>query len=140
MNVKRLTILRDALIAYAKDQGNLQFNLGTWTDIPAEYHDHDPNRVLKRARAGANYCGTAACACGLATTIPSFRRAGLRLDRYGDIYNELTGRESLYAVQKFFDITNEDAAELFLGSRYEPEARDNPLAVADKITALLHTA
>lgn len=140
MNVKRLTILRDALIEHAKNPGNLEFNLNDWCHIPTKHLDAHPNieftTAVARAMRGENFCGTAACALGLATTIPAFRRAGLTdasCPTFGNDYGILAG-------ETFFDIYYEDAAELFYAESYRREDRKNPLAVADKITALLHCA
>ena len=52
----------------------------------------------------------------------------------------------MYAIVGFdaacalFDIESDDALELFAQNRYANDEQKNPLAVADKITALLHTA
>ena len=55
MNTKRLTILRDALIEYAKKPGNLEFDLGSWASVPRQHFDNHPtvseHEAVERARA-----------------------------------------------------------------------------------------
>lgn len=61
-------------------------------------------------------CGTSACALGWATTIPSFRRAGLTLgpSEVGTIsIPEYDGHADLCAASAFFDIGWFDADNLF---------------------------
>lgn len=63
-------------------------------------------------------CGTAACALGWATTIPEFRRLGLRLSRCGEPH---CGR--LYdhaAATEIFGVTENEAAFLFIPDRFAP--------------------
>lgn len=101
-----------------------------------------PLHVIRGAASGRNYCGTAACACGLAMTIPALRREGLKsrpssitqnpVPIYGDA-------ASWDAIRTFFDIPMSDALELFSYNYYDASDYTNPIAVADKITALLHT-
>lgn len=138
MNVKRLTILRDALIEHAKDQGNLVFDLWTWIKAPhVDYVGDGPTQAVIAAAKGDNHCGTTACAVGLAMCIPAFRRAGFRANGTEPTYR---GNRNWEAVTAFFDIHHADAEELFLSRLYDDEDQKNPLAVADKITALLHCA
>lgn len=146
MNVKRLTILRDALIQFAADQGNLKFDLATFAALPEKYQgERNWLKVVLAAKRAKNFCGTTACACGLAATIPAFRRAGLRMstppadDTADGAGLKFAGLGGWSAIGAFFDIDWCDANELFHENCYENEDRKNPLAVADKITALLHT-
>lgn len=134
MNVKRLTMLRDALIEHAKNPGNLEFDLVCWSLCAFEYETADQNEVVAAARKGENFCGTTACACGLATTVPALRKAGMVLDSNGDLVGGFA------TVEAVFDLSREDSYELFIDTYYEHRDRTDPLAVADKITALLHTA
>ena len=86
---------------------------------------------------GKPACGTSACALGWATTIPSFRKAGLRMTKtkqIGYIYVTITGmrhnytkeqysshvslHRSLKAAMKFFDITYTEADYIFANDVY----------------------
>jgi hypothetical protein len=86
-------------------------------------------------------CKTASCACGWATTIPSFRRAGLTLgvytqDDHGCNY-ELRYKDStdFVAASNFFGLTGEETDHLFLGPSYK--RKPGPKAVARRIRSLL---
>lgn len=82
-------------------------------------------------------CGTSACALGWATTMPTFRRLGLRLKQYsgggyvlmkkGD--GETIG--SIPAASEVFGITWDQATHLFIPA--EGEERATPKQVAKKI-------
>src|SRR5690348_14932373 len=85
MNKQRLKTLRDALIKYAGDTGNLRFDLREWTFIPDEYDGEDGTVVVRGAMRSRNYCGTTACAIGLAASLPEFNRAGFSIGQYGNI-------------------------------------------------------
>lgn len=130
MNVERLTMLRDALIEYAKNPGNLEFDISDFT-----------NRTELEVRAalrGDNHCGTTACACGIAGVLPQFNRLGFRLTEYGaPVYKN---RMYFRAAMVFFGLDYEDVGTLFDTKGYLLKDRADPLAVADNITALLHTA
>lgn len=143
MNKKRLTILRDALIEHAKNPGNLKFDLSTWASLPVKYSTSDPTDAVCKARLGENFCGTSACAMGLAASLPEFNRAGLRLYQCvysaGISYQNQT-MDGFDAGSMFFDIGSNDAYEIFGPLKYLRKDRKNPLAVAEKITALLMTA
>lgn len=138
MQRKRLEILRAALIEHAKNPGNLKFNLVSWYKVPRKYEESDPFEAVTGARLGENFCGTSACAMGLAATIPEFKRAGLHLEGgwCPDVCYKDSG-DGFEAAEKFFGLSMDDAAELFSPSGYVWSDRKNPLAVADKITALL---
>lgn len=147
MNTKRLTILRDALIKHAKNPGNLKFDLGYWASIPRKYAEHpEREKAVAKAALGENFCGTAACAMGFATTIPAFKRAGLTLavraydDGRGMSLDADVIFKGRYDLHGFFAISEHDFWELFGSDSYAQKDRTNPLAVAEKITALLHTA
>ena len=136
MNTKRLTILRDALIDFAGNPENLKFDIAEWFRCPQE--KVDPTKAVRGAMRGENYCGTAACALGIAATIPAFRAAGLRFDPCG--YPAFRGELTFEAAASFFKIDIDDSYEIFGGTHYDTGEWNNPLAVADKITALLMTA
>jgi hypothetical protein len=149
MNVKRLTILRNALIKHAKDQGNLKFDLNDWVGIPERYQKRGIEAV-RGALAGRNFCGTTACAMGLAASLPEFNREGLKLRTvkydatlaYTFIADDHApdGGDEFSMAERFFGLDRSDACELFSPTCYDEEEHQNPIAVADKITALLMTA
>lgn len=57
-------------------------------------------------------CGTTACAMGWATTIPSFRRLGLKLDpTYKIVFGDICG--GIAAAIELFHITQYEAERLF---------------------------
>lgn len=119
MNSKRLLKLADHLDSVAQ----VEFDLGSWKVT---------DKVAK--------CKTVACACGHATSIPSFRRAGLRLqlDEYCssskvDIYDLVFGGlVGFKAAAAFFDIGEFESENLFSweGHRY---GRRGPKSVAARI-------
>jgi len=97
---KRLLKLADFLLTVPAEQ----FNMKNW--------------ALKE-KNGKPACGTVACACGWATTIPSFRKAGFRL--VGTEFRpelEYKGSYQFYAAAKFFDISVVDAEYLFHPASY----------------------
>jgi hypothetical protein len=62
-------------------------------------------------------CGTVACAMGWAATIPEFAEAGLKLDREYS-YPEFDYYAGFGAAAAFFEISYDDAVELFSSSGY----------------------
>lgn len=116
--------------------GNIKFDLSCWFDTEPEYLDHAPSHVAEQALAGNNYCGTAACAVGLACVLPELREEGLRFHN-----NSPTPKFERWlawdAVQMFFDLSAREADLLFGTTSYHPKHRTNPIAVADRIDELL---
>lgn len=55
-------------------------------------------------------CGTTACAMGWACTVPEFKRAGLKMQGFEPHFKNACG---FTAAEKFFDISENDAAFLF---------------------------
>lgn len=82
-------------------------------------------------------CGTTACAMGWATTIPSFRRLGLRLNREGEVRldpDDSVLEDGFEAAERLFSITGFEAYELF--SFVDPdgyERKETPKQVAKRI-------
>ncbi len=143
MNKRRLKTLRNALEAYNERRKNLRFDLARWAMIDFKYAHEDPAKVVKAAMEGKNYCGTTACACGVAAAIPSFRRAGLRLVRnseFGDLVLAYLGEQDGEAAMAFFDINRDTMMDLFWPSEYPIQDRRRPLAVVKKIDELLGSA
>ena len=85
-----------------------------------------------------NNCGTAACAIGWACTIPSFRKAGLRINPnsdYGENYYTPVYKSyrEFTAVNEFFGLEIQDSQHLFFDSSYPERFRTSPKTVADRI-------
>ena len=88
-------------------------------------------------------CSTSGCACGWATTIPEFKKAGLSLegDRYlssrGMLFyrNPKTGDtyEAFDAAMEFFGLTDREAAWLFGPDQYRLIHRYRPGFVGRRI-------
>ena len=83
-------------------------------------------------------CGTTACAFGWATTIPAFRRLGLRLKQYGNRgIPALNGsrlnpsRAAEAAAAHVFGLDEQGFLDLFIPGRNESDA--TPRYVAKKI-------
>ena len=80
------------------------------------------------------------CAVGLAAGEPWFRAQGLRLERddsLKDCQPKFNDKTDWRAVMSFFDITLEEARELFSCSGYDGDIRPNPQRVAHKIRSFL---
>lgn len=99
---RRLLKLADFL--ETADLGRAKFEMAFWTDGLADEDGEPTNKKL-------GDCGTAACAFGWATTIPSFRRAGLRLD---DTFEPvLDGGMPSGSAAEFFDLNRDQVDSLF---------------------------
>ncbi len=96
---------------------------------------------------GGKACIEAACAFGWATTIPEFRRAGLKRSIYGGCveYNfyevSFRGKVDYQAAALFFDLYLDDAWELFSFVPYQTDpsryVRVTPKTVARKIRSFV---
>lgn len=89
-------------------------------------------------------CGTSACALGWATTIPSFREAGLTLVRDRDYHHgghvelhtpEVIRTNSIEAASEFFDISESQADHLFGG--YGTSSRTRVAASIDWLVSVI---
>ena len=124
MNKRRLRVLRNFL-ANKKFTGH--FDMTRWA---GQIRNKQPT------------CGTAACAAGWATTIPSFRKAGLYLTVWGPAYQDLNTRSSdgstngYNALARFFGISYDDASELFDPSKYH-DNHVEPEDVVERLDTLL---
>jgi hypothetical protein len=82
-------------------------------------------------------CGFAACAVGWACTIPSFRKAGLRLTATLDnkfmMIPKFDGQTGFEAVEEFFGITGNTASYLFESDAYGQSGKPRPKTVANRI-------
>jgi hypothetical protein len=102
MNKQRLLILAKHLDKHVEPQ---EFNLSYWRYDEAQ-------------------CGTVACACGHAASVPAFKELGFRLeDRTNYLGTDYTIRFGNYrgwkAVEAFFGLNDKDSIYLFSASRYE---------------------
>lgn len=109
-------------------------------ELPAKKFDLE--RWLSKGDPVKAPCGTVACACGWATSIPSFRRAGLKMGKSFkdigftrvDVGHTISyrGHESWDAVMVFFGLDRGDAEHLFSSLEY-PRHRRGPKSVAQRI-------
>lgn len=109
------------LAAFLRKLPSRQFDLGYWVS------KGDPVK---------NECGTVACACGWAASIPSFRRAGLGYDtRKGDMTFTEGLPHTFYgwrAIEEFFGLDGHESDHLFSEDGY-PVGRRGPKSVALRI-------
>lgn len=83
-------------------------------------------------------CGTTACACGHAASIPELRAAGLHMVPYADttfMQIHFGGYEDWRAICRFFCLGHTQARKLFSVGRYESGA--TPAMVATRIREYL---
>ena len=89
-------------------------------DLPGEFN---LNVLAEQAKNGRPACGTAACALGWATTIPSFRAAGLTLDYRGRLHLKgANGLDWRTIASQFFDIDHYEAGDLFYSTQNASDA------------------
>ena len=125
-----------------------KFDMEQWMDT------EDATDATERSRdvpVDANACGTVGCAMGWATTIPSFRKAGLRLFRITNylgqpssachvaLVDKKTGHISsdFSAAADFFGISISESEKLFSPDHYKENQRKNPKFVSKRITNFL---
>jgi hypothetical protein len=115
MNKQRLLILANHLEKHVEPR---EFDMSFW-------------------RYDAITCGTAACACGHAASIPAFQKLGFLLEEHvrsfnGTDYTLVFGDfRGWIAVKKFFEIDTEDAYYLFSSGQYT--TNPTPKEVATRI-------
>jgi hypothetical protein len=102
-------------------EGGIGFSLANW---------YDPEHP----------CGTVACAIGHACLNPVFTEQGLQLDR-GAIFENprFAGVHGWEAVEKFFDLSADDAKRFFFEDSY-PHGDTTANEVADRIESFLKEA
>ena len=136
MNTHRLEVLLDYLRTSVIAHTPGRFNLATWAGNADHPWEGKPDLS----------CGTSACAVGLATTIPEFAEAGLRLavsttgEDAGLVYDckeDGNYYSNFRAVEKFFDILPSEANYLFSRGSYENEEDTTADEVADRIKSFL---
>jgi hypothetical protein len=116
MHIKRLTRLAGILEDHA-DNG-VRFDLTQWLDVDAI-----------ECGGRKEWCGTKACAVGLALLDKSFRRQGLSVDSgYFHAQPEFDGATGFTAVQVFFGITRDDVDMLFMPESYAGKIEGNTAA------------
>ena len=127
---KRLAILERFL---RKEVPPRRFDMLTWISGAKFCGIVAPPEALHKE------CGSTACALGWATTIPAFKRAGLRFDGGSPYFlppDTKYGSYSFNAGAAFFHIRIEDANYLFEPSCY-PTLNTTPTEVASRIRGLL---
>jgi hypothetical protein len=92
-------------------------------------------------------CGTSSCACGIGTTIPEFRAAGLHLEMSeGEpglgvlVFSKENGQEyySFSAAQEFFGLEHPRTTYwLFADNKYPLSVSITPAMVADRLSYVL---
>lgn len=140
MNTDRLLTLARNLRTLPIDPD--RFSMHAWFDTSESDKDGLANEV--------GGCGTTACACGWATTVPEFRAAGLGLGippyalpldgvgRVSIVYRTPTVTHyDRTAVQRFFGIEFYDAEYLFDPSSYPDYESVAPADVAERIEDLV---
>lgn len=157
MNTARLIVLADFLDTIPKKK----FNLRVWMNehlSPTRDRNKFPNAFTTLSEVSdalqikpvqcvePNVCQTAGCAIGWATTIPAFKRAGLRL-----IYNYDSGAQETYpaivkngkvvaswfgAAQKLFGLTKDEAKILFDWVHYS-SSDPSPKTVSKRIRKVI---
>jgi len=93
---------------------NKHFSMDAWIKHVGKDHAHF-KAGEEITRAHLHRCGTAACAAGWGCTIPSFRKAGLKLVYDGTFVGNIVfgGFEAGNALVEFFDIHEDLMSELF---------------------------
>lgn len=135
MNIDRLTKLADLLDTVPVDK----FDLNYWGEARTRYSPAPEHLDIAK-----DECGTTACACGWACTIPEFREAGLHLELVSSVWRpsydlvyEKTELDrlpmgkvtytNLSAAAAFFDLSRDAAERLFYPDSYfRPEDWDDP--------------
>jgi len=123
--IRRLNKLADFLDTVPPKQ----FNINRWfeTDVEADHKLHlyknsknvPVKQYIERRHKEDNECGAAACAFGWACTIPSFKKAGLKMvGMIGEFEPRYTAKDgqvfhNFSAAEQFFGINYETAEYLF---------------------------
>jgi hypothetical protein len=92
-------------------------------------------------------CGTSACACGIGTTIPEFRKAGLHLEMSGAetgkgvlVFSKDAGHKyySFSAAHEFFGVEHLSTTYwLFSNNEYALSVSITPAMVANRLSYVL---
>lgn len=127
---KHLETLRDFLRDKVPEA---KFDMNTWAYINRAATE-EPSFNFEEVKLEA--CGTAGCAIGWATTIPSIREAGLRLEWDGySVFPAYKDTGYFVACADFFGITYEDAEYLFDPAEYSGHVPKD--VVVERITTFL---
>jgi len=163
MNIRRLTTLANFLETKEFPEG--KFDLNRWMSGLGDILKSGENNSLTRSAALKRFkedptleqkpafkgdhddrqpihCRTAGCALGWAATIPSFRRAGLRLSGGSNSIDAITipeyhGWTGFHAAASFFSLDITTAVNLFSTSAYPYNQWRNPKAVAKRIRSVI---
>ena len=141
MHVKRLEILADFLETNPTVLARGKFNLHKWMDARDGDGDLSAFHVdQKYGDTQPNECSTVGCGLGWATTIPAFRRAGLRNCRAPRYYDKKSGAlfYGYAAGRHFFQLNYPDTEYiLFNPQRYPTSQRRNPKYLATRIREMI---
>lgn len=130
MNTSRLKTLRRALLEH-EDNG-IRFDMGHWWDKYACDRGEDGT---------THWCGTSACAMGLATEIPEFKQQGLRRISNAIFMKDDCGtliKGGFRAARQLFDISMSDTFWLFAAGSYKGR-RANAGTVSRRIREYIRT-
>lgn len=77
-------------------------------------------------------CGSASCAVGHACSIPEFAAEGLSLELsfFGNLIPFFDGLENWAAVHDFFDLSEDEAQELFGSDAYQDHVTPSEVSAA----------
>jgi hypothetical protein len=163
MNIKRLEKLADFLENDPIVNKRGKFHLATWaasySAMNGATDEGDPLNPILMKLAKKNegkvfvdkkgqplHCRTAACAVGWGTRIPSFRRAGLRLNWDDEVCefnltytDKKTGEEFKHfaACEEFFDMYYDNVLYLFSPDSYPTKDQSKPKVVAKRIRSYI---
>lgn len=130
MNQQRLRLLAARL---REPDVEPKFDLVSWCSAEFRREPKDVNTAVRNRLK--TKCGTTACAIGYACLMPAFQTEGLGF-YYDAVFEELTprygGMVSWDAVERFFEISEPQAHQLFAISSY-PSALTTAADVANRI-------
>lgn len=118
IKLDRLQILVD----YLKTIPDRKFDLASWANTNKWHVDNKLQNLTD-----FNECGTVACACGHAATIPEFNALGFKMQDDLTFVYEVDGRNqySWHAVKTLFGLGRESVHHLFNEDRYSRGSRDD---------------
>jgi hypothetical protein len=120
MNKRRMR----TLIAFLQDVPRKEFTMEFW---------------WKDVKKNGHTCGTAGCAAGWAAHIPSFKRAGYKLDACWQ-EPQFKGKVEFEAIAELLDIPVIDASFLFGCQSHKPNFHNTPKRVAKNLERYMNGA
>lgn len=145
--VKRLKRLIKELYRAAKNQDKKHFKFDLNVCAVTKEKHTDAQTAIQKALGKDNFCGTSACAYGIAGSIPEFNRAGLTLKSHDSNENSDDGNNFFdlhfrhitghHAAEFFFGLDPKEAEWLFMPCYYRTKQLRDPLAVVARIKFVL---